>query len=74
MGNVQPYVFGRASEPEQKQEILERILALWNANPTMRLGQLLGNVYHSMDAGGVNQYYAEDFELIEKMEKHYREL
>jgi hypothetical protein len=62
---------GRANTPEDKQQILNRILLVWGRNPKMRLGQLLGNVYHSTDAGGVKQYYTEDFELIENLEGFY---
>jgi hypothetical protein len=62
---------GRAWEPYMKQQIIDRMMAVWEAHPTMRLGQLIGNVYHSTDPGGVKQYYVEDFELIEEMEGFY---
>lgn len=34
---------GRAETPEQKRAVVERILAVWERYPLMRLGQLLEN-------------------------------
>ena len=62
---------GRARESRQKQEVAERLLALWEQHPQLRLGQLIGNVYHSTDAGGAAQYYAEDYTLITTLEAFY---
>lgn len=56
---------------EEKQDILERLYVLWERHPQLRLGQLIGNVYHSMDSGGVRQYYATDRIFIENLENHY---
>lgn len=63
---------GRATDASQKEEVLERLLELWKANPALRLGQLIGNVYHSNDRGGVMLYYAEDFPLLTALEEAYK--
>jgi hypothetical protein len=62
---------GRAWEPYLKKQVLDRLAKLWDEQPALRLGQLIGNVYHSTDAGGCRQYYAEDFDLIKKLEEFY---
>ncbi len=64
----------RAIDDAEKREIVERLYALWTTGNLrfMRLGQLIGNVYHSTDSGGVALYYAEDYPLLEKMEERYR--
>lgn len=46
---------------------------MWDANPELRLGQLIGNVYHSTDTGGIRQYYADDLDLIHEVEYYYDE-
>jgi len=56
----------RASTDEQKRIVIERLYALWCANPELRLGQLLGNVRGDM-------YHEEDFDLIETLQAFYRE-
>ena len=55
----------RANTPEQKQEIINRLHALWLQYPELRLGQLILNYFRA------DFYYIEDFDLIEKLEKHY---
>lgn len=62
----------RAVDDEQKEEVLRRLRDVWLAHPSMRLGQLIGNVYHSMDRGGVQLYYEEDYDLIATVEGAYR--
>lgn len=47
-------------------QLINRLFRLWQKNPTMRLGQLIGNVIPEMDL-----YYVEDDELIERLEKYY---
>lgn len=59
---------GRAVEPDQKQYILDRVLAVWSRNPDMRLMQLILNVYHG---GNVDVYRVEDYELAENLETFY---
>jgi hypothetical protein len=61
----------RANEPYQKKVILDRLLKLWLEKDQLRLGQLIGNVFHSTDQGGIREYYAEDWDFIELLEKHY---
>lgn len=67
-------ILGRAENAAQKQEVLERLLEVWKARPELRLGQLIGNVYHSNDRGGVSLYYAEDYALLTALEEAYREV
>lgn len=57
----------RAQTPEQKQEIIERLHALWLRNPELRLGQLILNCFRD------NFYYTEDFKLIDVLEQRYAE-
>lgn len=64
-------VEGRAFDTAMKQQVLSRLLKVWEAHPALRLGQLLGNVYHSTDPGGVRLYYEEDLPLISAVEKFY---
>lgn len=64
-------VNGRAFEPYMKKQVLDRLLELWEKHSALRLGQLIGNVFHSTDHGGVAQYFTEDFPFIEELEKHY---
>lgn len=52
---------GRAKTPEQKREIMERILAVWMTVPDLRLGQLVNGT--TRDA-----FYIEDYELAEIIE------
>lgn len=54
---------GRAATEEQKRAIIERLLALWQAHPTQRLGQLLDNAH-----AGPLLYYIEDETLIGLLE------
>jgi len=61
----------RALDDEEKREIIERLYQLWTRHPAMRLGQLIGNVYHSNDRGGLHLYYEEDFPLLDSLEIAY---
>jgi hypothetical protein len=63
---------GRAENATQKEEILGRLLEVWKKNPSLRLGQLIGNIYHSNDRGGVSLYYAEDYPLVTALEEGYK--
>jgi len=62
---------GRAETPEEKEIILEILGELWDSNPHLRFGQLIGNVFHSADPGGVALYYMEDFDLVAEMQDFY---
>ena len=46
-----------------KREILERLLQVWEANPHLRLGQLLHNAFNK-----VNLFYLYDDELVKLLE------
>lgn len=66
----------RAVDDAEKREILDRLYALWTTGPCrfLRLGQLIGNVYHSTDNGGVALYYEEDYPLLDELEGAYRRI
>lgn len=53
---------GRATEEHEKRQVMEKILAIWIQNPSLRLGQMLQN---SQDIRGQNLFYTEDFKLAE---------
>lgn len=56
---------GRAREPYMKQQVLDRIMAVWEAFPEMRLGQLISNAI-----GDDSRLYGmEDFPLAQKAEE-----
>jgi hypothetical protein len=63
-------VKGRANTDLQKFEIGIRLLDLWYKNPSLRLGQLIENVFHHSNSDHCF-YYVEDFDFIEKLEKKY---
>lgn len=64
---VKTYV--RAKTPEQKKEIVEDLLSIWLDNPKLRLGQLIGNVYHAPSGG--DPYHVEDYDLINEISAYY---
>lgn len=66
----------RAVDDAEKKEILDRLYVLWTTkgNRFLRLGQLVGNVYHSTDTGGTTLYYEEDYQLMDVLETAYRAL
>lgn len=55
----------RAVEDTEKDEIIERLQALWKAHPRLRLMQLLGNVLRG------DSYYIEDYDMIRMLEEAY---
>ncbi len=57
----------RAYTPEDKREVMERILAVWAADPHQRLGQLLMNVLRFTLLGSL--FMLEDFDLVAGIEK-----
>lgn len=59
----------RATTPELKREVIERLYELWIKHPELRLGQLIGNVYHY--PSGLDPYFDEDFKFIDKLEAGY---
>ena len=54
----------RARTPDQKREVIERLLAVWENHPDLRLLQLITNVYSDC-------YYVEDWDFIEALERFY---
>lgn len=57
----------RADTDAQKERVIGRLLAVWKANPTLRLGQLIVNA-HPLP------YYIEDEFLIARIEHFYAQL
>jgi hypothetical protein len=70
-----PNLPGRALTPEQKRAVIDRVLVAWEANPRLRLGQLIVNVIHRSSGGATKEeqvqrfYYVEDELLAELLEK-----
>jgi hypothetical protein len=57
-------------DPNRIPQILERLGKLWKENPDLRLGQLIGNVYHY--PSGIDPYFDEDETFIHNLEFFYR--
>lgn len=55
----------RAVDDEMKTEIVGRLLEVWKQNPSLRLMQLLGNVFRG------DPYYVEDYDVIKEVEAFY---
>ena len=55
----------RAIDDAMKDVVLARLAEVWKANPTMRLMQLLGNVFRT------DPYYIEDFDAVKAIEQFY---
>jgi hypothetical protein len=62
----------RATTPEQKHEIIERLLNVWLSVPELRLGQLIDNGIPFRADGESDIFYIEDYELIECVEDLYK--
>jgi hypothetical protein len=56
----------RAVDDAQKDEIAQRLLAIWKASPSLRFMQLLGNAFRG------DAYYVEDYAMIEVLEEYYK--
>jgi hypothetical protein len=63
--------YKRATTDEQKREIIERLYQMWIENPQLRLGQLIGNVFHY--PSGIDPYHWEDYDFIAALEDAYKE-
>jgi len=59
----------RANTPEQKKEIIDRLLVVWLSVPDLRLGQLIANV-----VGTGNLFYKEDYNLMVQVEDYLKQL
>lgn len=51
-----------------KRDFIERLKKVWESQPDLRFGQLIGNVFHSEDP-----YYVVDEKFIMRLEKYYFE-
>lgn len=62
----------RANTPAKKRAMMERILKVWEANPTQRLGQLLDNARVNCAQYTVGEpidmFYVEDEDLVDMVE------
>lgn len=63
--------YKRARTEAEKKEIMEDLLAIWLRNPGLRLGQLIGNVYHAPTGG--DPYHVEDYDFINEISMFYDE-
>ena len=61
---------GRAYTSEEKQAILNRIGAVWNAFPSLRLGQLIENARWGV---GTDMFYVEDEKFVAVLEDYLSE-
>ncbi len=57
---------GRATTPEAKRAVIERLLAAWMKQPEWRLGQLIEN---SLGPRGPATFYVEDEDLARYCEE-----
>lgn len=53
----------------ERVRALERLLQVWRANPTLRLAQLVGNVFPH--PGNRDPYYLEDHQYLAAIEHYY---
>ncbi len=62
---------GRATTPEAKREVVERLLAIWLSRPEQRLGQLIENArgWYSRDL-----FYIEDSDLLRTLYEYHAAL
>lgn len=64
MRSAQP-VKGRAETNDEKCRVVLRLLAAWQKEPKLRLGQLIHNATNGRDI-----FYDEDFPLVEQLEDY----
>jgi hypothetical protein len=57
----------RAITPEQKDEVMRRLLAAWKKHPAQRLGQLLWNA--NSQSNQPDLFYVEDYDLVTATEE-----
>jgi hypothetical protein len=60
----------RATNPDQRVDIIDRLLKLWDTHPQLRLGQLIANATSTIT--NPQLYYIEDHNLIDKLEEYYQ--
>jgi hypothetical protein len=62
-----------AANREQLQvSLIARLLDVWKKYPELRLGQLIGNVYHY--PSGNDPYHVPDKEFISSIQEYYKQL
>jgi hypothetical protein len=61
----------RAYTPEQKKEIMNRMLAVWLSVPELRLGQLISL---AMFYTPIDNFYVEDYLLVNLLENYLKSL
>jgi hypothetical protein len=59
----------RAITDKEKTAILKRLELLWLAHPSLRLGQLIGNVYYY--PSGIDPYFDQDYDFMDNLEEYY---
>ena len=70
-----PELPGRALTPELKRVIVDRVLVAWEAQPQLRLGQLIVNTIHRITGGATKEeqvqrlYYLEDATLADLLQR-----
>jgi hypothetical protein len=62
---VSRHVPKRLDDPARIPEVLSWVAIYWKRHPTLRLGQVIGNMAGHRDGG----YYIEDEELMQKLKK-----
>lgn len=55
-------------DPDRIPEVLASVRRAWQANPDLRLGQLISNLSHEL---GRDEFYVEDDELADAAERLY---
>ena len=58
----------RAITEQQKEEVVTRLFTAWKKAKHLRLGQLI------VASNGADPFYAEDFALVERVEKLVEDL
>lgn len=61
-------------DPGRIPGVLKRLEVVWKKYPSMRLGQLIGNVFYTTDPVSCQQYFVEDEEFIKAIENYYERL
>jgi hypothetical protein len=59
-------------DPKRIPKILARLRKIWEANPDLRLGQLIENVYPNTDYDWISSYQVEDEDFIRSIESYYK--
>jgi hypothetical protein len=58
-----------AQTSEERRELMERLLQIWETRPGMRLGELIASCYHVKST----LYHVKDFVMISALETFYEE-